>query len=212
MEDKGQKKIGNVLCTTSWDDGDKRDIHLASLLKSYSIPGVFFIPNIAHLRISQIRKLSKDFEIGGHTVHHPTDLKKLSRNELLLEIGGNRKWLQNITGQEITKFCYPRGRYNDEVVEVVKSVGYKEARTTQVLCTDLPTNPYKIRTTIHIFPKRVEYLNRGWLDVALELWEDAIKKENGYYHIWGHSREITKYGLWDELEELLKTIEKYGKQ
>lgn len=54
---------------------------------------------------------------GYHTASHP-DLTKVSREQLIKEV----------TPQKPTKyFAYPYGKYNDEVVQVVRDAGYEEA-------------------------------------------------------------------------------------
>src|SRR3989344_6448243 len=73
-----------VIVTTSWDDGHKLDLKVASILKKYSIKGTFYIcPEDRELRKSELLSdreivmLSKDFEIGAHTMTHlllPNDL------------------------------------------------------------------------------------------------------------------------------------------
>ena len=54
--------------TTSWDDGYKSDVRIAELLKKYILTGTFYIPTCCHLNDEQIISLSKNFEIGGHTI------------------------------------------------------------------------------------------------------------------------------------------------
>ena len=193
---------------TSWDDGSKLDLRLASLLKKYNLQGTFFIPSNCELSERQIKELGKDFDIGGHTITHPMDLKKLNDYDLYDEISGNKRWLEYLLDREIDYFCYPRGRYNEKVIEKLKSCGFKKARTTLVGNIDRITDDYRINPTIHVHPSRLEYHGRNWIEVANELWEKALNKENSQFHIWGHSWELTKFDLWDDLEQLFKNITK----
>lgn len=198
---------------TSWDDGHKLDLRVADLLEKYNIPGTFFIPNSClyyfgeRMSEEEIKSLSdRGFEIGGHTVSHPPDLKELFAEVLEYQISSNKKWLEKITGKEVKSFCYPKGKYDKEVVNAVKEAGFKRARTVDIMEFIEPANPYKIRTSIHIHPKRKEYNNRPWYEVAEELLEKAINNPDGYFHLWGHSWEVEKYNLWTELEQILKII------
>jgi peptidoglycan/xylan/chitin deacetylase (PgdA/CDA1 family) len=74
-----------------------------------------------------IRELSKDFEIGGHSKTHPADLKNLEDELMYQELHDNKKWLEYLTGKKLTKFCPPRGRYDDRVIGIIKKAGFKES-------------------------------------------------------------------------------------
>ena len=71
---------------TSWDDGHELDLRLADLLRKYKLPATFYINTVSEekregkdLSEDDIVSLAKDFEIGGHTVSHPPDMKALSK-------------------------------------------------------------------------------------------------------------------------------------
>jgi len=184
---------------TSWDDGTSQDVRLAILLAKYGLPAVFYIPIDRSLDWGAVKGIAEHFEIGCHTVSHPPDLKRLSDEEQRFEIIESKKMLESALGKSVKKFCYPRGRYDDRSVALVKEAGYEEARTTLVLYTDVEDN-FRKHTTIHVYPNREEYNHRPWLALAKEYLTKA-KDEDSYFHIWGHSAEIDKYGLWQELEE-----------
>ena len=192
----------------SFDDGRMEDLGLYVLLCKYNLPTTFYIPTITKLPPEIIKCISERFEIGGHTLSHPEDLQRLDDSQLDREIASNKRWLEKITGKEITKFCYPSGRYNKRVIEAVKNAGFKEARTTLVLHTEFPENPFETHTTIHIRPDRKEYHGTNWLDVAKNYFDEVMAK-GGRYELWGHSREIDLFGLWREFGELLEYISKF---
>lgn len=192
---------------TSWDDGSKEDLRIAKLLRSYQLPGIFFLQNIKlELEDDEIRELSKDFEIGGHTLSHPEDLKRLKGNQLKDEITLNKMWLEDIIKKEIDWFCYPGGRYNEDTIKVVEGAGFKYARTTLVGNTDFSEEVYRTHPTVHVKRHRDEYKGQNWLDYAIEQFNIA-KVKKGCYHIWGHGWEIEKEDLWEELEQLFKYIQ-----
>ncbi|WGI17643.1 polysaccharide deacetylase family protein [Methanonatronarchaeum sp. AMET-Sl] len=66
--------VDKFVVTTSWDGGHPLDLKLAKLLTKYDIPRTFYIPidNIERKNMDskQIKDISKEFEIGGHTYHH----------------------------------------------------------------------------------------------------------------------------------------------
>ena len=190
----------------SCDDGNLSDIRLARLLKKYKLPCIFFIPTNCQLEDEDIKKLSKDgFEIGGHTQTHPSDMKLLDGVELLEEVGGNKNWLESLIDKKIEWFCYPSGRYNETTIEAVKMAGFKYARTTVIGETLEPKDNYRIKTSIHVYPHRKEINGQNWLDYAKMKYDEA-KVSGGVFHLWCHSWELTKYKIWDELEELFKYI------
>ena len=145
---------------TGWDDGSLDDLKIVELLKKHSLPGIFFLPDISEMNRDQVVELAKDFEIGGHTVFHPEDMKRLDDEELKYEVETNKFHLEHLIGKPVTKFAYPSGRYDKRVMEAVKNAGYERARTTLVLYGDM-RQPYQVDTTIHCYPRR-EYKGRDW--------------------------------------------------
>ncbi len=196
---------------TSWDDGTKEDLRVVELLKKYKLKGIFFIPTIpTELTTYEIAELSGYFDIGGHTTSHPQDIKKLSESDAKAEIMDNKGWLEDIIGRKIEWFCYPRGRYNEKTIEILKDIGYSYARTALVGNSDKCDNMYRIHPTVHVHKSRKEYEGKKWLDYAVEQYRMAKQKQESYYHIWGHSWEIENQNLWVELEQLFEHI--YGNE
>ena len=163
---KNYKTKNTMNIEFSFDDGLRQDIIIADLFRKYNMYNVvFYIPNTTELTNKEIKDLGNDFEIGGHTVSHYQDLKLLPGELLRIEIEENKKWLENITGKKINKFCYPRGRWNEKVMQVVKDVGYKEARTTIVLNTI--SNTFNKDTTVHFYArKEYESENKSPFQIA----------------------------------------------
>lgn len=190
---------------TSWDDGTRSDFIVASLLKKYQIPGIFYLPNTTTWTETEILRLSEDFGIGGHTVHHPADLKKLSLIQAKREIEINKKWLESIIGRGVTSFCYPRGRYNQEVLDLVKEAGYQEARTTVLTKRSADySDAYRIRASAQAY-ERDEYHGQDWLLACCQAF-DLAQQSGGIFHLWGHSSEIDKNQEWQKLEALFKYL------
>lgn len=191
---------------SSWDDARRNDLQLAQILKQYKLPATFYIPGNNELSDDELLKLSKDFEIGGHTMTHPMDLKLLSDESLKWEIDENRRSLQALTGQKIEKFCYPRGRYDKRVMDVVTECGYKYARTTMVMHTRW-AHHLMVPTSVQVNSVRREYSGRTWDEVAHEMCIRAIS--GGVFHIWGHSHEIERDQQWGELNEFFSWLKEH---
>lgn len=207
---KNQKKIEEFKFITSWDDYCLENYKLAKILKKHKLPAIFFIELNKKEAKDQIKYLSDlGFEIGSHTINHPQDLKKFALEgnfeKLYYEIDDSKKILEQLTEKTIEWFCYPRGRYNDVIKDVVETFGYKFARTTKVLNIEHPKDPLEIETSIHVYPKRKEYNGKNWFKLAVNLFDKAYKN-NGYFHLWGHGWEIEKFDMWEDLEQFLKYV------
>lgn len=195
---------------TSWDDGTKHDLRLARLLKQYDIPAIFYIPALCELENDEVEQISNmRFEIGSHTYSHPSDLKKLNEHQLDFEISEGKDWLEYILGKEITKFAYPKGKYNEDTIKVLKKHGITEARTTVTGNTEHPDelDLYRVKTSVHCYPETPKFNKPNWYTEAVKLYKEA-KNSNGYFHLWGHSAELVKFDLFPELEKFFKYIKK----
>jgi len=196
----------------SFDDGKKEDDKLVRLLANYDFENVvFYIPaagtecaNGREITEKEIQYIDNRWEVGGHTFSHQL-LTRINPEGARREIEECRKYLMNLLGHAVYSFCYPRGYYNEEIKQMVKDAGFKEARTTEVLRIDEGDDPFEMPTTIHCY-QRKEYEGVDWLDVAKE-WFQKAKEADGVYHVWGHSKELTKYGDLGKFKKLLDYID-----
>lgn len=220
------------IVTTSWDDGDPKDIRLAELLAFRGIRGTFYVPTSAHderktLSPTELKALSSEsFEVGAHTVSHKS-LPTLTRNELVHEVSTCKHILEQTLGREVIMFCYPKGRYDSEVIREVQKAGYKGARTIRMLCLKTEFLPFEMPTSVQAYPhSRVTYLkNQGkaksisglvkylaelrrfekWVDLGKRLFDEVLQ-HGGIWHLYGHSWEIDELGIWDDLSEMLDYV------
>jgi peptidoglycan-N-acetylglucosamine deacetylase len=220
------------IVTTSWDDGDIRDRRIAELLGSHRMTGTFYVPiepfngNQA-LSHQDLRSLNGDgFEIGGHGVAHEI-MSEIPLKKVESVVSGCKATLEDILGNRIRMFCYPRGRYTGQVVEALKHAGFEGARTVRLLATENKYDRYNLPTSIQVYPHtRTEYLRNiararsagtlydyvarlgfedGWVGLGKTLF-DRFLEDGGIWHLWGHSWEIDELGLWDELAEMLDYV------
>ncbi len=129
--DDGKKKA-----VITFDDGYKDALDNAfPVLQKYNATGtIFIIPNKVgtdgYLNWDEIRTLKNaGWEIGSHTVNHP-NLTQLSTNEANKEITESKTIIEKEMGSMVESFCYPAGRYSEEIVNQTKNAGYKYATTT----------------------------------------------------------------------------------
>lgn len=221
-----------VIVTTSWDDGDPLDLRIAELLRQRGLSGTFYIPILGYqgratLTKAQTRQLADSgFEIGGHTYSHRS-LTDVPSNEFERELVDSRKLLQDRTEQSIDMFSYPNGRYDQRTIEAVKAAGYRGARTTRMLRTRLECDLFQIPTTVQAFPhppmtylkntlkaRHLGSLLQYSLHIAYSMdWVqfskatfDHVQREGGVWHLYGHSWEIERFQLWDNLREVLTYV------
>jgi len=219
-----------IIVTTSWDDGDFADLKLAELLYSKGVRGTFYVPisyQDRSLDHSQLRTLaSAAFEIGAHGCSHK-HLWGLPPQELVQEVQPCKRILEDILGREVEMFCYPRGRYDANVVRAVQEAGYRGSRTVRMLATQPIFKPFEMPTTLQAFPHRpFTYLKNAararsleslqscfvqmprlgsWVELGKRFF-DAVLENGGVWHLFGHSWEIEQLGLWDDLCEILDYV------
>jgi peptidoglycan/xylan/chitin deacetylase (PgdA/CDA1 family) len=221
-----------VFVTTSWDDEDRSGLKVAEVLSRYGLRGTFYVPtgrlgSDPFFTAADLRALSAaGFEIGAHTVSHPI-LTELGLEKLEREVGECKTALQQMVGIDVTMFCYPKGRYNSEVVSALRGAGYWGARGTQMLASTLDFDRFAMPTTVQAYPhRRSNYIRNlirlgavgallsavpdllsfhDWLQLGKARF-DRVLREGGVWHLYGHPWEIEKLGLWNQLGEMLQYV------
>jgi hypothetical protein len=220
------------IVTTSWDDGHPCDLRLAEELAERNLPATFYVPLIGEghkpvLRAEALRSFRRGgFEIGAHTVSHRI-LPGLKQKEMWSEVRDSKRGLEQLLGSEVRMFCYPRGRYDAEVIDCVRQSGFDGARTTRMLAHTEQFESFEMPTSVQAYPHppihylmnlvrhvdcagMVQYARkysmcRSWIDVGKKLF-DKVLRQGGIWHLYGHSWEIEELGLWGELLEMLDYV------
>lgn len=183
---------------------------------------------------AEIKELSARHEIGAHTLTH-VDLSKSSAEVQREEINGSKSWLESVTGNPVKMFCYPAGRVGADSEAIVRDSGFAGARTTELGSISNAADPFMMPTTIHIYPfplRKKDASSLYWRKLfqpyaerapafkklgvplsAFRSWEalacaafDIARKKGDTFHLWGHSWEVEKYGMWNELRRVLAYI------
>ena len=81
---------------------------------------------VSYMSAEQLKELSdKGFEIGSHGMTHSLLIADyMNKVKALNELQKSKQWLEAITGKPVTAYCFPAGRYNAEMIELAKQVGY----------------------------------------------------------------------------------------
>jgi len=218
--------------TTSWDDGDPRDLRIAELLRPRGLMGTFYVPITGYrggetLGTTDLRALSSEgFEIGAHTVSHRS-LPALSLKEQVQEVRVCKQILEQRLGSKVHMFCYPNGRYDRGVIREVKKAGYGGARTTRMLSVKTQFDAYEMPITVQAYQHSksrylrnlgrarnisglVNYLTElrrfdSWVELGKRLFNQVLE-HGGIWHLYGHSWEIDQLGIWPDLTEMLDYV------
>jgi peptidoglycan/xylan/chitin deacetylase (PgdA/CDA1 family) len=192
----------------SWDDGSTADLKMAELMAHYKIPTIFYWPSMlskgkktsSSLTEQDCKEISKNFTIGSHSASGQS-MKKMTIPQLSMEITDSKKNLQDLTGQEIESFAYPKKSISSLTKALVKGAGYKSARTNIVGHLKPGDDSFAIQCTVQIGIDRIEYKNKCWEYFA----DDMLSKiqPNETFHLFGNSWEVELYKDWSALEKLL---------
>jgi peptidoglycan-N-acetylglucosamine deacetylase len=220
------------IVTTSWDDGDPKDLKIADLLSSRGLPGTFYLPMTGYqgrraLTTTDIRALSdQGFEIGAHSVSH-RNLPSLAAEQMAHEVEVCKQKLEQVVGRSVVMFCYPNGRYDGEVIRHVQQAGYKGARTVRMLSMSTDFLPFEMPTTVQAYPhpssayirnlarahnapgllRFMTKLRRfkSWVELGKQLFSEVLE-QGGIWHLFGHSWEVDEVGIWGDLGEMLDYV------
>jgi peptidoglycan/xylan/chitin deacetylase (PgdA/CDA1 family) len=126
----------------TFDDGWRNWLTTAlPVLERLDVRGTFFVcpglfgamhPDVsgeagALLDESEARALYEaGMELGSHSLSHP-DLRRLSDDELAVELRGSKEAVEAITGEPCRLFAYPYGLYDERVLKAVAAAGYELA-------------------------------------------------------------------------------------
>ena len=187
--------------TFSYDDGQNFDRRLAELLRSHGMKGTFHL-NTGRLGLrrgtevyvsrEEISEIYAGHEVACHGVEH-RNLPTITRQQVILEIQEDRKVLEEVTGELVQGMSYAFGNYNQEIMDIARSLGIKYSRTVQETKGFYPPSDFMAwHPTCHH--------NSGLLELA-----DRFIDVPGFYelpimYVWGHSFEFGLSGDWSVIE------------
>jgi peptidoglycan/xylan/chitin deacetylase (PgdA/CDA1 family) len=106
----------------------------------------------------QIREwLAAGHEIGSHTITHP-NLKRIPLSQAREEIFGSKKKLEDTFGVPVRHFCYPSGKWNQALGELVGEAGYSTACTVEFGVNSAATPRFALRRIIPL--SGVEFIKK----------------------------------------------------
>jgi peptidoglycan/xylan/chitin deacetylase (PgdA/CDA1 family) len=84
------------------------------------------------------------FQFGGHTRTHK-NLTAISPEEAQYEMEMGKRDLEELLQKPVHSFAYPYGNFNEPIVGLVKSLGFKAARTVHTDNTHRPEDLLQLR-------------------------------------------------------------------
>ena len=131
----GKRKAFNI----TYDDGILQDVRFVALLNKYGLKGTFNLNSqlmeqefewvhengmvVKRLSLEAVRHLYDGHEIASHTLTHPY-LSNKSEQELMWEIGEDKRRLEYFFGREVAGFGDPFHCYNETIADCVKRCGF----------------------------------------------------------------------------------------
>jgi len=135
---KNKKEVKEKTICLTFDDGYKNNYSVVfPILKKYNFPAMIFlvtdlIGEDDYLDWNEIGKMKNSglVSFGCHTKSHP-DLDKITSLDIERELFESKVILENKLGQKCRFFSYPRGKYDDVVLQKVKEQGFELAFITK---------------------------------------------------------------------------------
>jgi peptidoglycan/xylan/chitin deacetylase (PgdA/CDA1 family) len=216
--------------TVSVDDGNPSDLRAAELLAKLGYSATFYVParngEKKVLGATEVRLLAELFELGAHGYDH-LNLRTLSTDSARYEIRNGKAWLEDTISRQVNSFCYPLGKFNRRIANLVIEEGFIGARTTQTNIVTSPIDVFTSGVTTFISPRRrfvharhaviegnwtglnnfarIFRFATDWTD-HFERGVSYVSAHGGVAHIWFHSGYLDQHDQWSRLEQLLRRL------
>lgn len=136
---EGKKSLRRKSVALTFDDGYYDNYsNVYPYLKKYNLPAAIFLCTgrvgqqmdldgipLKMLAWKDVLEMNQNnVTIGVHTVRH-RDLTKLTIEEARGELVKSKQEIENRIGRDVEYFAYPSGRWNNQVVALVRSLGFR---------------------------------------------------------------------------------------
>lgn len=205
----GKAKAFNI----TYDDGILQDVRFVELLNKYGLKGTFNLNSqlmeqeyewvhetgmvVKRLSVDAALNLYDGHEIASHTLTHPYMSDK-TEEQLLWEIGEDKRRLEEVFGREVAGFGLPFHFYNEKIADCVKRCGFEYGRMSEESRGYSPwEDPYYWRCGIfHLAPELDAFID-GFFRSSEEL---------ALCQIVGHSYDLDAEDLWGKMEKILRRV------
>jgi len=158
-----EMSVSEKLLVLTFDDGLKNFYTAAwPILSQYGFSATVFVPTdfigqeswwyadyglkpLPMLDWQEIKELAKnEVDIESHGCSH-RNLTQLTPSEVEQEVRESKKVLEQGLGESIDFFCYPAGEVGRDIIEMIKSAGYKGATCMEQGLYKVGDNPFLIK-------------------------------------------------------------------
>ncbi|CAM4467882.1 peptidoglycan/xylan/chitin deacetylase (PgdA/CDA1 family) [Paenibacillus endophyticus] len=191
--------------TMSYDDGKEYDRRLVEIFNKHGIKGTFHLNSgnlgrDSFVSPEEISQLFSGHEISAHSVTHPF-LDLCTKEQIIMEMMDDRRALERLARYPVRGMSYPYGTYNEEIISILATIGFRYARTTQKADNyNLPNQPLAWHPTCH----HKEMLEQG--EAFLNLSPPSWKIMPQLLYVWGHSYEFENDQNWQDIERFCQLI------
>ncbi len=203
--------------TLSYDDGVRQDKRLIAIMRKHGLKGTFNInaglfgdkydgKEVGRMTRQEALDLyiPAGMEVAIHGYKH-LSLPLVDSAVATNDVCTDRKELEKMFGRIIKGMAYANGKYNDEIVNMLKFNGVNYART--VVSTerfDLPSDWLRLPATCH-------HKNPRLMELAKQFVEQSERPYYWYntpqmFYLWGHSYEFDSDNNWNVIEEFAEYI------
>jgi len=204
--------------TLSYDDGVEQDILLMKIMDQNGLKGTFNLSSglyppedfrwpegQIHRRMpfSQAKAVytHSGHEIAIHGYSHG-DLAMLPSAAAAVDVMKDKEALERDYDRMVRGMAYAYGRYNDQVVDLLKSCGVAYARTTHASHNfEIPQDWLRLPATCH-------HKDEKLMDLARQFAEGTPRMRPWLFYLWGHSYEFDMDQNWHVIEEFAAYIGK----
>ena len=195
--------------TLSYDDGVIHDIRLIEIMNKNGIKGAFHVnaglfakePTNHRMTVEQAFEAYANggHEISLHSYSHPF-LDALPEATASLEVLRDKQEIEQLTGTVVRGMSYPMGKYNQNVLDILKNAGIAYCRTTiSTKKFDIPQNWLALDPTCH-------HKDPELMTLAKTFVEKDVKYKPMLFYLWGHSYEFDRAKNWNVIEEFCEYV------
>ncbi len=98
----------------------------------------------AALSVQAVERMRTLVDFGSHGRFHPI-LTRCDDEECKTEIALSREEIGKLIGHDCAHFAFPNGNYGEREIRILKSAGYRTARTLDVGWNDANTDPFRLK-------------------------------------------------------------------
>lgn len=205
----GKTKAFNI----TYDDGVEQDVPFVAMLNQYGIRGTFNLNSelmrtqfswrhpsgvdIRRLSVDAVRHLYDGHEVASHSLTHPY-LRDLSDEELVRQMGEDKRNLETLFDREVAGFALPFHYYDQHAMDCAIKCGFEYFRISDVSLSCAPSRDWYCwkAGVYHIMPELKPFV-QSFLESDREL---------AVCQIVGHSYDLDTENLWDTMEEICEAV------